>query len=98
MSPTRPCARSALAAKQAADTTPKSRDQTANSPAASMQNAAAAFSQMTPDQQRQALPLMFQQFRAMMQGMDPSVRAEMRQQFGGRRGGLGGPNAPGNGQ
>ena len=65
------------------------------SPAASIQNAAAAFSQMTPDEQRQALPLMFQQFRAMMQGMDPSVRAGLRQQFGGRRGGL---NGPGNGQ
>ena len=60
-----------------------------------LQGAADIFSQMTPDQQRQALPLMFDQFRRIMQGMDPAVRDSLRQQFGGRRGTL---PAPGNGQ
>ena len=64
--------------------------------ASGMQSAATAFSRMTPDEQRQALPFMFQQFQAIMQGMDPSVRAQLRQQFGGRR--RGGPPGPGNGQ
>ena len=74
-----------LAAKAAEPPRPRTQP---GRPAASMQNAAAAFSQMTPDEQRQALPLMFQQFRAIMQSMDPSVRQGLRQQFGGRRGGL----------
>ena len=90
--------RAQRAAQKAADAAPKAAADQAATPAASMQNAAAAFSRMTPDEQRQALPLMFQQFRAIMQSMDPSVRQGLRQQFGGRRGGFGGQNVPGNGQ
>ncbi|MBV9852273.1 MAG: hypothetical protein JO250_21610 [Armatimonadetes bacterium] len=73
-------------------------DQTASG----MQSVASAFSQMTPDQQRQALPQMFQQFGSILQNMDPSLRAQMRQGIrawmrgGGSQGGNGG--GFGNGQ
>ena len=46
-----------------------------------LQGASEMLGQMTPDEQRQALPLMFQQFGQMMQKIDPAVRREMFQQW-----------------
>ena len=42
-----------------------------------MQGASEMLGRMTPDEQRQALPLMFQQFGQMMQKIDPTVRREL---------------------
>ena len=39
------------------------------------------WARMTPDEQRQALPLMFQQFTQMMQKIDPAVRRDLFQQW-----------------
>ena len=46
-----------------------------------LQGASEMLGRMTPDEQRQALPLMFQQFTQMMQKIDPSVRRELFQQW-----------------
>ena len=46
-----------------------------------LQGASDMLGQMTPDEQRQALPLMFQQFGQMMQKIDPTVRRELFQQW-----------------
>ena len=87
-----------LAAKTAETAKPKDAGTPVSQTATGMQNVADTFSQMSPDQQRQALPLMFDQFRRIMQSMDPTVRDQMRQQFGGRRGATTGNGTPGNGQ
>jgi hypothetical protein len=60
-----------------------------------LQNVATAFGQLTPDQQRTALPQMMQQFQQIMRSIDPSVIQDLRTQaqqnggnpFGGRMGG-----------
>jgi hypothetical protein len=49
--------------------------------ASGMKNVANIFGLMTPDQQKAALPLMFQQFQRIMQSMDPAVQAGLAQQF-----------------
>jgi hypothetical protein len=49
--------------------------------ATGMQNVADTFGSMTADEQRQALPQMFQQFQRIMQSMDPSVRGDLGQMF-----------------
>ncbi len=46
-----------------------------------LQGASDMLGQMTPDEQRQALPLMLRQFGQMMQKIDPTVRREMFQQW-----------------
>ena len=48
---------------------------------AGLSNSADLLGQMSPDEQRQALPLMFQQFHQMMQNIDPGVMNEMRQNW-----------------
>ena len=46
-----------------------------------LQSASDMLGQMTPDEQRQALPLMFQQFGQMIKNIDPTVRQQLFQQF-----------------
>lgn len=46
-----------------------------------MQTVADAFSKMTPAEQSQALPAMFQQFQRIMQTMDPAVRQQLNNQL-----------------
>ena len=46
-----------------------------------LQSASEMLGRMTPDEQRQALPLMFQQFTQMMQKIDPAVRRDLFQQW-----------------
>ena len=52
---------------------------------AGMRTAADELGGMTADQQRQAIPLMMQQMMRMFQSIDPSVRAEMADQWRQRR-------------
>ncbi|MDQ2688362.1 MAG: hypothetical protein M3Y28_10910 [Armatimonadota bacterium] len=56
-----------------------------NQTVAGLSSAADSFGQMTADQQRQAIPQLMMQFGRMMQGLNPAVRDEMRQQFQQRR-------------
>jgi len=46
-----------------------------------LQGASDMLGRMTPDEQRQALPMMLQQFGQMMQKIDPTVRREVAQQM-----------------
>lgn len=56
-----------------------------NKTVAGISSAADSFGQMTADQQRQAIPQLMMQFGRMMQGLNPAIRDEMRQQFQQRR-------------
>ena len=71
--------------ENAAPAVPGATPQAANLPVTQavggLQNTADVFGQMTPDQQRQALPLLFQQFQRMMRSIDPSVMNDLRQQW-----------------
>jgi hypothetical protein len=87
-----------LADKQADDA--KKQAQTPlNQTVGGLQNVAAAFGQLTPDEQRTALPQMMQQFQQIMRSIDPSVIQDLRQnaaQNGGNPfGGNNGPRPPG---
>lgn len=48
-------------------------------------SAADSFGQMSADEQRQAIPQLMMQFGRMMQGLNPALRNEMRQQWQQRR-------------
>lgn len=52
-----------------------------NQAVANVNSAADAFARMNADEQRQAIPQLFQQFGRMFQSLDPAVRQEMGQQF-----------------
>ncbi len=60
---------------------------------AGMQTAADDLGRMTPDEQRQAIPLMMQQMMRMFQSIDPGVRQEMGEMW--RQNRAGGGGAPG---
>lgn len=69
---------------------------TVNKAVSGISNAADSFGQMTADEQRQAIPQLMQQFGRMMQGLNPAIRDEMRQQWQQRRQqGAGGPQGGG---
>lgn len=56
-----------------------------NKTVSGLSNAADSFGQMSADEQRQAIPQLMMQFGRMMQGLNPAVRDEMRQQWQQRR-------------
>lgn len=56
-----------------------------NKTVAGISGAADSFGQMSADEQRQAIPQLMMQFGRMMQGMNPAIRDEMRQQWQQRR-------------
>ena len=66
-------------AAEAKDTSP------VNKTFAGISSAADSFGQMSADEQRQAIPQLMMQFGRMMQGLNPAVRDEMRQQWQQRR-------------
>jgi hypothetical protein len=83
-------------AQKAADAKKMVADSTApvNGAVNGMSSAADDLGRMTPDQQREAIPLMFQQMMRMFQNIDPAIKEEMRKQFQGRMG-QGGGGLPG---
>ena len=84
-----------LASKQAEEAK-KQANTPLNQTVGGLQNVATAFGQLTPDQQRTALPQMMQQFQQIMRSIDPSVIQDLRQQAQQNGGSpFGGKNGPG---
>lgn len=71
-------------AKKAAAAKAEATQGPVNQAVGGLQNAAELLGQMTPDEQRKALPLMFQQFRQMIQNINPSVMSDLRKMRPGR--------------